>query len=47
MSLEEIVKKESSESGIYNNSTNLEPPFFWNCMKPSGGGEPAGALATD
>ena len=23
----------------------LEPHFYWNCMKPNGGGEPTGALA--
>ena len=25
--------------------TNLNHTFFWNCMKPSGGGAPSGAIA--
>ncbi len=44
MSLEDIVKKASG--GIYNNAAQVwNHTFFWNCMKPSGGGEPKGALA--
>jgi Fe-Mn family superoxide dismutase len=44
-SLEEIVKK--SSAGIYNNSAQIwNHTFFWNCMKPNGGGAPTGALAT-
>ncbi|MEO8249069.1 MAG: Fe-Mn family superoxide dismutase [Burkholderiales bacterium] len=44
MTLEEIVKK--SSGGIYNNAAQIwNHTFFWNCMKPSGGGEPKGALA--
>jgi Fe-Mn family superoxide dismutase len=44
LSLEEIVKKASG--GIYNNAAQVwNHTFFWNCMKPSGGGEPKGALA--
>lgn len=43
-SLEEIVKK--SSAGIYNNSAQIwNHTFFWNCMKPNGGGAPTGALA--
>jgi Fe-Mn family superoxide dismutase len=43
-SLEEIVKK--SAAGIYNNSAQIwNHTFFWNCMKPNGGGAPTGALA--
>ncbi len=42
--LEEIVKK--SAAGIYNNSAQIwNHTFFWNCMKPNGGGAPTGALA--
>jgi Fe-Mn family superoxide dismutase len=42
--LEEIVKK--SSAGIYNNSAQIwNHTFFWNCMKPNGGGAPTGALA--
>ncbi len=44
MSLEEIVKK--SSGGIYNNAAQVwNHTFFWNCMKPGGGGEPSGPLA--
>jgi superoxide dismutase, Fe-Mn family len=44
-SLEEIVKK--SSAGIYNNSAQIwNHTFFWNCMKPNGGGAPTGGLAT-
>ena len=44
MTLEEIVKK--SSGGIYNNSAQIwNHTFFWNCMKPQGGGAPSGALA--
>ena len=44
MTLEEIVKK--SSGGVYNNAAQIwNHTFFWNCMKPAGGGEPGGALA--
>ena len=40
--LEEIVK--TSSGGIYNNAAQIwNHTFFWNCMKPNGGGEPTGA----
>ena len=43
-SLEEIVKK--SSGGIFNNAAQVwNHTFFWNCMKPNGGGAPSGALA--
>jgi superoxide dismutase, Fe-Mn family len=43
-SLEDIIKK--SSGGIYNNSAQIwNHTFFWNCMKPSGGAAPTGALA--
>jgi superoxide dismutase, Fe-Mn family len=43
-SLEDIVKK--SSGGIYNNSAQIwNHTFFWNSMKPNGGGAPSGALA--
>ncbi len=42
--LEDIIKK--SSGGIYNNSAQVwNHTFFWNCMKPDGGGAPSGALA--
>ena len=44
MDLESIVKK--SSGGIYNNAAQIwNHTFFWNCMKPNGGGAPTGALA--
>lgn len=43
MTLEEIIKK--SSGGVYNNAAQVwNHTFFWSCMKPSGGGEPKGAL---
>jgi Fe-Mn family superoxide dismutase len=33
--------------GIFNNAAQVwNHTFFWNCMKPAGGGKPAGDLAT-
>jgi Fe-Mn family superoxide dismutase len=44
MPLEDIVRK--SSGGIYNNAAQTwNHTFFWNCMKPQGGGEPKGKLA--
>ena len=44
MSLEDIVRK--SSGGIFNNAAQVwNHTFFWNSMKPGGGGEPSGALA--
>ncbi|AWI81577.1 MAG: superoxide dismutase [Fe] [Betaproteobacteria bacterium HGW-Betaproteobacteria-13] len=45
LDLEAIVKK-APAGGIYNNSAQVwNHTFFWNSMKPNGGGEPSGALA--
>ncbi len=42
-SLEDIVKK--SSAGIFNNAAQVwNHTFYWNCLKPSGGGNPTGAL---
>lgn len=42
--LEEIVK--TSSGGIYNNAAQIwNHTFFWNCLRPNGGGAPTGALA--
>ncbi|MDL2284889.1 superoxide dismutase [Fe] [Oxalobacter sp. OttesenSCG-928-P03] len=42
--LEDIVKK--SSGGIFNNAAQVwNHTFFWQCMKPQGGGAPSGALA--
>jgi superoxide dismutase, Fe-Mn family len=44
LSLEDIIKK--SSGGIYNNAAQIwNHTFFWNCMKPQGGGAPKGKLA--
>jgi Fe-Mn family superoxide dismutase len=48
-SLEEIIKataKDESKAGIFNNAAQVwNHTFFWNSMKPNGGGAPSGALA--
>jgi Fe-Mn family superoxide dismutase len=45
LDLEAIVKK-APAGGIYNNSAQVwNHTFFWNTMKPAGGGEANGALA--
>ncbi|MDB5841653.1 MAG: sodB [Herminiimonas sp.] len=42
-SLEEIIKK--SSGGIFNNAAQVwNHTFYWNSMKPNGGGAPTGAL---
>ena len=44
MALEDIVKK--SSGGIYNNAAQVwNHTFFWNSLKPAGGGAPSGKLA--
>jgi len=44
MPLEDIIKK--SSGSLFNNSAQVwNHTFFWNCLKPGGGGEPKGALA--
>jgi superoxide dismutase, Fe-Mn family len=44
MDLESIVKK--SSGGLFNNSAQIwNHTFYWNGLKPNGGGKPAGALA--
>ncbi len=43
-SLEEIVK--GSEGGMFNNAAQVwNHTFYWNSIKPGGGGAPSGALA--
>lgn len=43
-SLEEIIA--GSEGGLFNNAGQVwNHTFYWNCMKPGGGGLPAGELA--
>jgi Fe-Mn family superoxide dismutase len=43
-SLEEIVMK--ANGGIFNNGAQVwNHTFYWNCLKPNGGGVPEGKLA--
>jgi Fe-Mn family superoxide dismutase len=48
-SLEDLIKstyKDSSKTGIFNNAAQVwNHTFFWNSMKPHGGGTPSGAAA--
>jgi Fe-Mn family superoxide dismutase len=48
-SLEDIIRataKDESKTGIFNNAAQVwNHTFFWNCMKPRGGGQPGGDLA--
>jgi Fe-Mn family superoxide dismutase len=46
--LEEIIRQtagDQSKAGFFNNAAQVwNHTFFWNCMKPSGGGRPTGLL---
>lgn len=43
--LEQIVTS-APAGGVYNNAAQIwNHSFFWNCLKPGGGGAPGGALA--
>ena len=48
-SLEEIIRataKDDSKAGIFNNAAQVwNHTFFWNGMKPNGGGTPSGTVA--
>jgi Fe-Mn family superoxide dismutase len=42
--LEEIIAR--ANGGIFNNAAQVwNHTFYWNCMSPSGGGQPEGQLA--
>ena len=44
MPLEEIIRK--SQGGMFNNAAQVwNHTFYWNCMKPNGGGEPTCKVA--
>jgi Fe-Mn family superoxide dismutase len=49
MDLVEIIRRtanDSSKSAIFNNAAQAwNHSFYWNCMKPGGGGKPIGAIA--
>jgi superoxide dismutase, Fe-Mn family len=43
-SLEEIIQ--AADGGVFNNAAQVwNHTFYWNCMKPGGGGVPSGDLA--
>ncbi len=43
-SLEEIIQ--AADGGVFNNAAQVwNHTFYWNCMKPGGGGLPSGDLA--
>jgi len=48
-SLEEVIMasaKDASKAGIFNNAAQVwNHTFYWNSMKPNGGGKPTGAIA--
>ncbi len=48
-SLEEVIvasSKDSSMQGVFNNAAQIwNHTFFWNCLKPQGGGAPTGVIA--
>ncbi len=44
MALEDIIRK--SQGAMFNNAAQVwNHTFYWNCLKPNGGGEPTGKLA--
>ncbi len=48
-SLEQIIKAvadDPAKAGVFNNAAQIwNHTFFWNSMKPGGGGKPSGELA--
>src|SRR6266853_5470835 len=48
-SLESVIKataKDETKAAIFNNAAQVwNHTFFWNCMKPGGGGSPSGGVA--
>lgn len=49
-SLEEVIMASAGKpdmAGIFNNAAQVwNHTFYWNCMKPNGGGEPSSGLKT-
>lgn len=46
--LEEVIMEawKAGNTGVFNNAAQVwNHTFFWNCMKPAGGGAPTGAIA--
>ncbi|MEZ5919864.1 MAG: superoxide dismutase [Parvularculaceae bacterium] len=48
LSLEDIIREsEGSNDGLFNNSAQVwNHTFYWNSMKPNGGGKPTGDIAS-
>jgi Fe-Mn family superoxide dismutase len=48
-SIEDVIKAiagDASKSGLFNNAAQAwNHSFYWQCMKPGGGGKPSGDLA--
>ena len=48
-SLEDIIRataKDDAKAGVFNNAAQVwNHTFFWNSMKPQGGGQPSGDIA--
>lgn len=48
-SLEEVIlasAKDPAQAGVFNNAAQVwNHSFFWNCLRPNGGGAPTGAIA--
>src|SRR5437762_12572069 len=48
-SLEDLIKasyRDTSKTGVFNNAAQVwNHTFFWNSMKPNGGGSPSGDVA--
>jgi Fe-Mn family superoxide dismutase len=48
-SLEDVVRLSAGKAdmvGVFNNSAQIwNHTFYWNCLKPNGGGTPSGKLA--
>jgi superoxide dismutase, Fe-Mn family len=49
-SLEDVIKMAAGKpdmAGVFNNAAQIwNHTFYWNCLKPNGGGAPTGKLAT-
>lgn len=47
--IEDVIKAiagDASKQGLFNNAAQAwNHSFYWNCMKPGGGGQPTGPLA--
>jgi Fe-Mn family superoxide dismutase len=42
--LEDVIR--TAQGGVFNNAAQVwNHSFYWNCLSPTGGGEPAGVLA--